>query len=150
MAKPNIIWDAICDLWAMKPVTKSDNTRMGKLFRDFTLKGATPEELALRKRRYEKEWHGVACTPEAVLKHWDRFAASKAVEPLPVGEWPQGSSQEPIKAAPGPTSPETMFARLPVDERAGWIAQARQEHPDVAAPVAVNEAVKLWQAKEKR
>ncbi|KKK81745.1 hypothetical protein LCGC14_2810340 [marine sediment metagenome] len=38
MAKPNIIWDAICDLWAMKPVTKSDNTRMGKLFWDFTLK----------------------------------------------------------------------------------------------------------------
>ena len=67
------LWDAICALWGMKPVTKADRSRVGKLARDFGLKGATPEELRTRLDRYRAGWPGAADTPEALCKHWDRF-----------------------------------------------------------------------------
>lgn len=75
------IWDAICETWGMKPITKADCSRMGRLARDFRLKGATPAELRVRLDRYRLAWPQAADTPEALLKHWDRFSTAPATRP---------------------------------------------------------------------
>jgi len=73
--KPNPAWDAVCEIWQMKPVTASDKTRVGKLARDYSAKGATLEEIKTRLDRCKRAWKDVATiTPEALLKHWDTFA----------------------------------------------------------------------------
>ena len=71
--EPNILWDAICSLWGFKPVTKSELSRIGKLSRDFKLKEATPELILLKGKAYKAKWPDVECSPEALLKHWDRL-----------------------------------------------------------------------------
>ena len=71
--KPNPTWDAVCEIWQMKPVTASDKTRVGKLARDYSAKGATLEEIKTRLDRYRKAWPNAASTPDALLKHWDAF-----------------------------------------------------------------------------
>jgi len=60
----------------MKPVTKADLSRVGKLARDFKLKGTTPDEIRARLAYYRSGWNA-ADTPEALLKHWDRFAKAQ-------------------------------------------------------------------------
>jgi hypothetical protein len=73
--KPNPTWDAICEVWGMKPDTKADATRIGKLARDYLAKGATLEEIRTRLDRCKRAWPNVAVvTPEALLKHWETFA----------------------------------------------------------------------------
>jgi len=75
----NIWWDAICDIFGMKPVTKQDKSRLGKLSRDFKLKcdaaGVAPEEIEARRdvlaARWAKNDEPAVVTPEALLKHWD-------------------------------------------------------------------------------
>jgi len=64
----------VCKEFGLKPVTKADNARVGKVVRDLTAKAATPAEIATRIARYRKRWPDMACTPEAVVKHWDEFA----------------------------------------------------------------------------
>lgn len=70
----NLIWDAICEIFGLDPVTKSETTRIGRVVRDLKLKKATPEEIRIRYQRYRSEWPKVSCTPEALLKHWDQLA----------------------------------------------------------------------------
>jgi hypothetical protein len=75
----NIWWDAICDFFNMKPVTRQDETRIGRLARDFKLKcdaaGVDPEEIEARRdvlaARWGKNDQPAVVTPEALLKHWD-------------------------------------------------------------------------------
>lgn len=67
------LWDLICSVFSINPQTESDKSRVGKLTRDFLQKGATPEELEFRLGQLEAEWGKRATTPEALLKHWDRF-----------------------------------------------------------------------------
>jgi hypothetical protein len=75
----NIWWDAICDIFGMKPVTRQDETRLGRLARDFKLKcdaaGVAPEEIEARRdvlaARWAKNDEPAVVTPEALLKHWD-------------------------------------------------------------------------------
>ena len=51
-----------------------DRKRIGKVAQSLAKRGATPEELAIRLRRYKAEWPTVECSPEAIVKHWARFA----------------------------------------------------------------------------
>jgi hypothetical protein len=74
-ARPaDLLWDSVCGLFDLKPKTKADRTRCGRVVRDLKTKGATPDELRTRTNRYKAEWPSVECTPEAVCKHWERFA----------------------------------------------------------------------------
>jgi len=73
----NLIWDALCTLFSLEPVTKADRSRVGRLSLYFAQKGATPNELAIRLVRYREEWPDMADTPEALLKQWERFANPK-------------------------------------------------------------------------
>lgn len=72
--KPNPLWDAICAAFGLSPVTRAECKRVGGIVRDLELKQATPADIAIRLARYRAEWPTVADTPEALLKHWDRFA----------------------------------------------------------------------------
>jgi len=66
----------VCEL---KPATKGDRARIGKVVADLKAKSATPDEIFIRAARYREQWPTVAFTPEALVKHWDTFA--KATRP---------------------------------------------------------------------
>jgi hypothetical protein len=74
--EPNPVWDAICDLWGIRPVTRSDMKRIGLLTRDYKAKlnGSGVDEIARRREHHRLAWPKVEASPESVLKHWDRFA----------------------------------------------------------------------------
>ncbi len=74
--EPNPVWDTICDLWGLNPVTKADQKRLGSLTRDYRLKlGDLPvTEIARRRANHLAAWPSVEASPESLLKHWDRFA----------------------------------------------------------------------------
>jgi len=67
------IWDAVVETFGLHPVTIGDKKRMGKIVRDLKRRGATADEIKRRHGRYKQEWPTMACTPEALDKHWDRF-----------------------------------------------------------------------------
>lgn len=67
----NLIWDCLCEVFGLKPVTRSEKTRLGKAVREYTEKSATPDEIRIRASRYRQQWPTVAFTAEALLRHWD-------------------------------------------------------------------------------
>ena len=72
--KPDPIWDTVCEIFGLNPQTRTEQSRVGKIVSDLKIKEATPDEIRTRLRRYRKEWPKMADTPEALVKHWDRFA----------------------------------------------------------------------------
>jgi len=72
--KTNPIWDAVCQVFDLRPATKGDRARIGKVVADLKAKSATPDEISIRAARYQEQWPTVAFTPEALVKHWDTFA----------------------------------------------------------------------------
>lgn len=76
--KPDPIWDAVVEAFQLKPVTKKERTRVGGIVRDLRLKMAEPADIAVRLARYRAQWPNAADTPEALLKHWDRFAVERS------------------------------------------------------------------------
>ncbi len=68
------IWDAVVDLFGLKPATTTEKSRVGRVVRDLKLKNATPGSIAAVSSPYRREWPDMAFTPEALLKHWDQFA----------------------------------------------------------------------------
>ena len=72
--KPNPLWDALAKHLGLNPVTKGEQSRMGKAVRDLKLKGATPDTIAETITLYHAAMPDCACTPEALLKHWDQLS----------------------------------------------------------------------------
>lgn len=72
----NLIWDCLSDVFGLKPVTRSEKTRLGKAVREYTEKGATPAEIQIRASRYRQQWPNTAFTAEALFKHWDLMGQS--------------------------------------------------------------------------
>lgn len=76
------IWDAVVAIWFPSELSKGDRSRIGQVVASLKTKGATPDEIRLRKQRHEKQWPKLdEATPESVAKHWDRFGP-KARNPL--------------------------------------------------------------------
>jgi len=75
--KRDKLFDAVCELFDLETKTKGGQRRVGALVRDFRLLEATPDELVRRRERYRARWPDVEDTPDALLKHWNRFAADK-------------------------------------------------------------------------
>jgi hypothetical protein len=88
---PDLIWDAVCAVFALAPVTPTEKSRVGKIVRDLKLKGAVPADIPARLAQYRREWPKAADTPEALLKHWDRFGGGNGS--------PRGSTAEYMAAA---------------------------------------------------
>jgi DNA-binding transcriptional regulator YhcF (GntR family) len=83
--KPDLIWNAVCELFGLEPTTKADRKRIGKWVSDFKTKnGVTHDEIKTRLERYRREWPKAADTPTALLKHWDRFATERTSADQPV------------------------------------------------------------------
>lgn len=74
---PNPVWDALCEVFGLKPVTEAERKRVGRIVRDLKAKEARPEEITQRLARYRQEWPNAAATPEALLKHWDAFGPAQ-------------------------------------------------------------------------
>lgn len=68
------IWEAVAQLWFGGNVTRPHRSRCGKIVRDLHDLEATAEELHRRYANYRREWPDIECTPEALVKHWCRFA----------------------------------------------------------------------------
>ncbi|MEE9597951.1 MAG: hypothetical protein V3V96_14355 [Acidiferrobacterales bacterium] len=71
--KRDLIWDAVCEVFALEPVTRPQEKRIGKVVAEFKQHKATAEEIRQHAERYRREWPKMSDTPEAVLKHWERF-----------------------------------------------------------------------------
>lgn len=84
--KPDPIWDTICELFALKPVTKPEKSRIGKVVRDLKAKGATPAGIRDRYARAKAEWtdartgNAKMFGPEAITKNWDQLGAAEPDE----------------------------------------------------------------------
>jgi len=76
--KRDALFEAVCELFDLETKTKGGQRRVGALARDFGLLEATPDELVRRRERYRAAWPDVEDTPDALLKHWNRFATDKA------------------------------------------------------------------------
>jgi len=72
--RPDPIWDKVADIWFGGEVLKPNQSRCGKVVRDLKAFKATPEEIQARVDRYRAEWPNAESTPEAIVKHWDRFS----------------------------------------------------------------------------
>lgn len=72
--EPDPVWDHVCRVWSLEPVTPAQRSRVGRIVRDLKALGASPADLDARMARYRVEWPRAECTPEALLKHWERFA----------------------------------------------------------------------------
>jgi len=77
LREPDPIWDYVCKVFKLNPQTKTERTRTGRVVRDLKQKGATPEEIERRLQLYRREWPKAADTPEAILKHWDRYGEER-------------------------------------------------------------------------
>ncbi len=88
--KPNPLFDAVVELFfpslldskLSKPnseaITKAgEGARIQRVTTMLEAKGATPDELRIRRTRYRTAWPTVTCTAEAVAKHWDEFAQDR-------------------------------------------------------------------------
>ncbi|QNN24939.1 helix-turn-helix domain-containing protein [Planctomycetales bacterium ZRK34] len=73
--KRDPIWDAVVEAFKLNPITKAERSRVGKIVRDLRAKGATPDDIRRRLERYRATWPDMTATPEALVKHWDMFAA---------------------------------------------------------------------------
>lgn len=69
----NPIWDTLVELFALD--SKVHATRLGKISRDLKNLKATPNEIRIRRARYLSAWPQAECSPEALVKHWGRFAS---------------------------------------------------------------------------
>jgi DNA-binding MarR family transcriptional regulator len=80
--KPDPIWDAVVEIWQFQ-VNQATKARIGKLTRSFKQYGATADDIRKRLELYRTEWPKAADTPEALLKHWDRFGGQAVPRTVP-------------------------------------------------------------------
>lgn len=73
------LWDSVVRAFKLSPVTKAERSRVGRIVRDLEAKGAAPDDVDRRLQRYRLTWPKAADTPEALLKHWDRFAEAVGI-----------------------------------------------------------------------
>ena len=134
----NKYWDAICDIFGMKPVTKQDKSRLGKLSRDFKLKceadGAAPDEIDVRREvlsvRWAKNDEPAVVTPEALLKHWD---SAKEIREDPFDIRPVTPEEEAQMQAEVDAIPEADF----IAQYHAWIARVSPDKISRINPRAV-------------
>lgn len=97
----NPIWDAVVEAFGLHPATKADNARMGRIVADLKAKGAMPEAVGERLARYRQTWPNMEATPEALVKHWDRFDGKHAAPSEPGRARDAGTDYDAIIRARG-------------------------------------------------
>lgn len=71
------LWDSVCKQFKLKPTTKRQQTRVGKIVSELLELKATVGQLEQAVVRYRRDWPKMECTPDAVLKHWEKFQHDK-------------------------------------------------------------------------
>jgi len=76
----NPLWETVAFLWfggteenGWTVPAGTTRTRCGRIVRELQALGATPKLISERIVRYRSVWPNAECTPEAIIKHWDRF-----------------------------------------------------------------------------
>lgn len=87
-AQRDALFDAVQAEFGIKAVTRRDATRIGRIVSDLLAHNATPDDLKARIAAYRKAWPRIECTPEAMVKHWQRFAPP--APPKPEDAWLNG------------------------------------------------------------
>lgn len=73
--EPDPIWDTLCETFGLKPVTKPECSRVGRLVRDLKAKSAAAVDIGIRAARWRRiHPEDKFNTPEALVKHWDELA----------------------------------------------------------------------------
>lgn len=140
-AKPrprNPLWDAVVSEFGLIDAGKRTASRIGAVVSELKAKGASPQDVGLRVAAYRQQWPDAECTPEALAKHWERFA----VEPEPYTDTPPPGWQEAV----------TEFRKLPQGERTRLVSEASRLWP-AAARASPNRpenyaALRWWKARQ--
>lgn len=69
----NVLWDAVCETFKLEPKTRAQCTRVGKRAKEFGELGATPADIQTRAQRHRTTWPDCECSPESLLKWWNKF-----------------------------------------------------------------------------
>ena len=98
------IFDALVALMGYEPQSKSERSGWGGCVKELKELAATPDEIALRGRRYGKKYGAERLTVYALVKHWGEF------------------SQEPVLATLKATGTSDAAPRVvhTVDELSPW------------------------------
>lgn len=87
----NLVWDAICELFALEPsqMTKAEQSKIGRVVKE--LKAATPdvsrEDIRRRAGEYRKRFPGAAFTPTALMSHWSTLTQPVASPQAKSDSW---------------------------------------------------------------
>lgn len=76
----DLIFEAICEAWGRTPdgLTRDERGRVNNAAKQLREVGASAAEIRVRVKRYHEEWPEMEISPQALTKHWGRFAeASK-------------------------------------------------------------------------
>jgi hypothetical protein len=107
----NPFWDAFCQSFKLKPTTKAEKTRVGKLARDLKAKTEDADMLAVQVARYSEQHPDWTLTPEAVMKHWDSLVAEASTSSLLPSREPTGDELREYEAfLAGTTQPSQKAA----------------------------------------
>lgn len=106
----------------LRPVTAPERDELEALIDILQMKGAHLRDIHARRNRYRAKWPAVACTPRALVRWWDLFAAPTE---SPVG---QAKTLGPL---------ELQQARQQAQREAEWLAKSPEEREsDHAAALA--------------
>lgn len=86
------LYNAVAETFGLT-ATSRNGSRIGAVVSGLREHGATPDEVRRRRQVYSEVWPGIDCTPEALLKHWDRMA-SAASEVDDYSKLPNGEGQK--------------------------------------------------------
>jgi len=68
----NPIWDTLCEVF-YQPTTKVERSNFGKIVRELTEVGATPDDIRQRMRQHQKAQNHWDMTPNALVTHWSEL-----------------------------------------------------------------------------
>ncbi len=67
---PNPVWDALVSIFG-EPSTRKKQVERGKVVKELTAAGATPDEIVRRAKAWPNHYDSATLTPHALDRHWD-------------------------------------------------------------------------------
>lgn len=81
--KRDVLFDALRELFYPGPLSRRDGKLLGMAVSELLERGATPDEIRLRAKRYRSAWPDLTMTLTALLKHWHQFATERSEKSKP-------------------------------------------------------------------
>ena len=77
----DLLYDAWVEIWG-EPQTKTERGRVNKALKELRDIGATPEQVRLVLRRYDREFSGCTRSPQGVTGNWTLLSSSAALRDM--------------------------------------------------------------------